>query len=251
MDVVEFQKKLKEICELAQAGGNTLSQAQIREYFSDAELKTEQLVKVLQYLKVQGISVEGADSLGKTQEAAQEKQEPEGTKVPLTQEEKEYLREYLEELAENKAGNRTEEELFQVLADGEASAMAELTNRYLPLAAQMAADMNCAEIHVADLIQEANVGLLMALEEARSAVKNDMWLRMEIRKGIIRAIEEQTQQKFQDECLVAKVEKLESAVKELTDDDGENRFTIDELAVILDMEVEEIRDVLRLTGDDK
>lgn len=39
---------------------------------------------------------------------------------------------------------------------------------------------------------------------------------------------------------VAKVEKLESAVKDLTDDDGENRFTIDELAVILDMNVDEI-----------
>ncbi|MFR3949645.1 MAG: hypothetical protein ACLTZM_22995 [Ruminococcus sp.] len=47
------------------------------------------------------------------------------------------------------------------------------------------------------------------------------------------------------------MEKLENAVKELTDDDGENRFTIDELAVILDMNVDEIRDILRLTGDDK
>ena len=40
-------------------------------------------------------------------------------------------------------------------------------------------------------------------------------------------------------------------MKDLTDDDGENRFTVDELAVILDMEVDEIRDILRLTGDDK
>ena len=41
------------------------------------------------------------------------------------------------------------------------------------------------------------------------------------------------------------------AVKELTDDDDATKFTIDELAVILDMNVDEIRDVLRLTGDDK
>ena len=53
------------------------------------------------------------------------------------------------------------------------------------------------------------------------------------------------------DSLVARVEKLESAVKELTDDDGETRFTLDELAVILDMKTDEIRDVLRLTGDDK
>ena len=50
---------------------------------------------------------------------------------------------------------------------------------------------------------------------------------------------------------MTKVENLESAVKELTDDDDTTKFTIDELAVILDMNVDEIRDVLRLTGDDK
>ena len=72
-----------------------------------------------------------------------------------------------------------------------------------------------------------------------------------IRSGILHAIEEQTQQKFRDDYLVSKVENLESAVKELTDDDDTTKFTIDELAVILDMNVDEIRDVLRLTGDDK
>ena len=93
--------------------------------------------------------------------------------------------------------------------------------------------------------------LLTALSDPETERKDDAWLRLQLRKGIIAAIEEQTQQKFQDDCLVTKVEKLESAVKDLKDDDGENRFTIDELAVILDMNVDEIRDILRLTGDDK
>ena len=40
---------------------------------------------------------------------------------------------------------------------------------------------------------------------------------------------------------------------ELSDDedDARNAFSINELAIILDMDVEEIRDTLRLTGDDK
>ena len=33
--------------------------------------------------------------------------------------------------------------------------------------------------------------------------------------------------------------------------DARNAFSINELAIILDMDVEEIRDTLRLTGDDK
>lgn len=251
MDVVEFQKKLKGICDLAKENGNVLAQAQIREYFAGAELGTDQLLKVLQYLKVQGISIEGEKALEKADADAEKEEKQERVQVPLTQEEKEYLKEYLDGIAQNKGSERTEEELFSELAEGDTLALAELTQRYLPVAAQMAADMNCEEIHLADLIQEANVCLLTALESPEPAAKNDVWLRMEIRKGIISAIGEQTQQKFMDDCLVAKVEKLEAAVKELTDEDGENRFTVDELAVILDMSVEEIRDTLRLTGDDK
>lgn len=246
MDVVEFQEKLKGICELAKKNGNGLTQAQIREYFAGADLDTEQLLKILQYLKVQGISIEGEQA----SEAAEEEKK-ERVQVPLTQEEKEYLKAYLDGLAESGAGSRTEEALFAALEKGDALALAELTQRYLPVAARMAADMNCEEISLADLIQEANVCLLTALENREQTLKSDIWLRTEIRKGIILAIEEQTQQKFRDDCLVAKVEKLEAAVQELTDEDGENRFTVDELAVILDMSVEEIRDTLRLTGDDK
>lgn len=41
----------------------------------------------------------------------------------------------------------------------------------------------------------------------------------EVRKGLIRVLEEQTQRKFADNSLVARVEKLESAVRELNDDE--------------------------------
>ncbi|MFR5150636.1 MAG: hypothetical protein ACLTER_14760 [Ruminococcus sp.] len=103
--------------------------------------------------------------------------------------------------------------LFENLADGDAIAEAALTSIYLPVAANMAADMNCTEIQLADLIQEANVVLLTALSDPETERKDDAWLRLQLRKGIIAAIEEQTQKKFQDDCLVAKVEKLENAVE--------------------------------------
>ena len=118
--------------------------------------------------------------------------------------------------------------------------------------------MNCEEIFIADLIQEANISLLMALgeeepEEEEPEEKDEKWLLGRIRCGIRHAIEEQTQRKFEDDYLVAKVEKLEAAVRELTEDeeDESSKFSVEELAIILDMDEEEIRDVLRLTGDDK
>ena len=252
MDVVQFQEKLRNICELGKQNGNMLTHEQIREHFASTDLETSQMLKVLQYLKLQGIMIEGDTVPVETEKVGEMEPESKGTSTPLTSEEEAYLKDYLAEVSNGKeVSPEMLHTLFENLADGDAIAEAALTSIYLPVAANMAADMNCTEIQLADLIQEANVVLLTALSDPETERKDDAWLRLQLRKGIIAAIEEQTQQKFQDECLVTKVEKLESAVKDLTDDDGENRFTIDELAVILDMNVDEIRDILRLTGDDK
>lgn len=252
MDVIQFQEKLRNICELGKQNGNMLTHEQIREHFASTDLETSQMLKVLQYLKLQGIMIEGDTVPVETEEVGETEPESKGTSTPLTSEEEAYLKDYLAEVSNGKeVSPEMLHTLFENLADGDAIAEATLTSIYLPVAANMAADMNCTEIQLADLIQEANVVLLTALSDPETERKDDAWLRLQLRKGIIAAIEEQTQQKFQDDCLVTKVEKLESAVRDLTDDDGENRFTIDELAVILDMNVDEIRDILRLTGDDK
>ena len=203
-------------------------------------------------MTLQGCLSAGATAAVETVEGGETDPESKGSSTPLTSEEEAYLKDYLAEVSNGKeVSPEMLHTLFENLADGDAIAEAALTSIYLPVAANMAADMNCTEIQLADLIQEANVVLLTALSDPETERKDDAWLRLQLRKGIIAAIEEQTQQKFRDDCLVTKVEKLESAVKDLTDDDGENRFTIDELAVILDMNVDEIRDILRLTGDDK
>lgn len=280
MDIAKFQEMLNGICALAGQNQNLLTMEQVRTYFADAALTKEQLLKVLQYLKLKGIEIEGATAAA-MQEPADEQEETAGEdakeqRVPLTPEEETYLREYLAGLSEQKPGGRSPEELFAALASGEELARAELVQRYLPTAAELAAEKNCAEILLPDLIQEANISLLTALEEANACgaedfraenakadeskhtgtevgSMNEEWLLEKIRQGIDEAIALQTERKFADDCLVAKVEKLEAAVRDLSEDDGsgETKFSVEELAIILDMDGDEIRDVLRLTGDDK
>lgn len=254
MDIQKFQQKLTEVCELGEKNGKVLKPEQIKECFGELDLDKSQLIKILQYLKLKGISIEGAEAIAAAhQEETEATSEQEETKVPLTPEEEAYLKEYLEGLDEQAQGERGAEELFALLSQGDALAQAELSQKYLRSAAEMAVEMNCEEIFIADLIQEANISLLMALGEEEPAQKDETWLLGRIHAGIRNAIEEQTQRKFEDDYLVAKVEKLESAVRELTEDeDDENsKFSVEELAIILDMDEEEIRDVLRLTGDDK
>ena len=248
MDIKLFQQKLNEICTIAEENGKQLSQQQIREHFDESDLSTSQLVKILQYLKLKGITIEGAEEAASATAAANtssesgSEEELPGSRAALTAEEQAYLSDYMESFSP---------EGLQAFAKGDTAAEGVLTQFYMAQAAQMAAELNCEEIYLADLIQEANLALLAALKETEPQQKNDAWMRGRIRSGILHAIEEQTQQKFRDDYLVSKVENLESAVKELTDDDDTTKFTIDELAVILDMNVDEIRDVLRLTGDDK
>ena len=46
-----------------------------------------------------------------------------------------------------------------------------------------------------------------------------------------------------------KVRRLEAAVRELTEENEEKKFSVEELSILLDMDIDEIRDILRLTGD--
>ena len=227
MNVQEFQNKLKEVQEIARQHGNALNAAEIRQVFEECDLDKSQLLGVLKYLTSQGILIEGLE----------------------TAEEEAYLKNYLEELPV--VDEVDADSVFEALAAGDQRALQTLTSYYMKTAADMAVEMNIEEMQLADLIQEANLCLIQALGTAGDECRDEKWLLSEMRKGIQLVLEEQTQRKFEDDSLVARVEKLEHAVRDLNDgEDEKNAFTIDELAIILDMKVDEIRDILRLTGDD-
>lgn len=247
MEIAEFKKKLEEICALASNNNKVISAEKLKETLQGIDLDKGQLVRLLQYLTQQGITVEGVDvSTGNTgTDSIQEERKA----APLTQEEKEYLKQYKQDLAMFVPNEKTTEELFAQLLEGNEDAKAELASRYFIKTAELAAELNCEEIFLADLIQEANVSLLAALDSGKERLLNEERLCQLIQEGIGKAISQQEQTKFQDDCLVAKVQKLESAVRDLSEDDGETKFTVNELAIILDMDVEEIQDILRLTGD--
>ena len=177
MDIQKFQQKLTEVCELGEKNGKVLKPEQIKECFGELDLDKSQLIKILQYLKLKGISIEGAEEISAaSQTGPEEVSEEKEEKVPLTAEEEAYLKEYLEGLEEQEQGERSAEELFELLSKGDALAQAELSQKYLHAAAEMAVEMNCEEIFIADLIQEANISLLMALGEEEPEEKDEKWL---------------------------------------------------------------------------
>ena len=167
--------------------------------------------------------------------------------VPLTAEEEEYLSEYLETFGEIDDFDR--EQLFLALRAGE-DVKERILKSYQREVVEIARELHSREIFFGDLLQEGNMGLLMALEQAAAQEEIHTWLMSEIRSTIRLFMEEQSQQKKEDDILVEKVRNLEAKVKELTEDE-DVKYSVEELAAFLDMDVEEMESVLRLTGDDK
>lgn len=246
MEVKEFQKKLGELLKIAGEQERKMTADQIREFFRESPLEDARLSMICGYLSSQGVTVEGYT--GVNQETVCEEEEPEQT-VPLTEEEEAYLKAYQESLP----GERSSEEkaaLLKALGEGKEWAVAELAQAYLPEIIDVCKRRHAAEVFVGDMLQEVSVSFLDALTSSLGTARDDAWICREIEKGAEAALEAENQQKFQDDYLVTKVRNLEAAVKELTED-GESKFSIQELSILLDMDEEEIRDVLRLTGDDK
>lgn len=144
--------------------------------------------------------------------------------APLTAEEKDYLHEYEKSLKEPGEGTPLENYMWDVIS--------------------LAKELRHEEMFVGDLIAEGNLCLMTALEECQR--REDVLAA--VRAGMKKALEEQTRQKYQDDFLVEKVRHLEEAIRNLAEG-VEEKSSIEELSVYLDMEEEEIRAVLSLTGD--
>ena len=237
MDVKSFQEKLARMVSVAKEQGNQISLTQIREFMGENQLDEGQLEKVLVYFKSLNISCEGEADIVKAD--------------PLSAEEEQYLREYeksLEGVAS--AGQEEFRKLCQAMDRGEEQAAGRIAELFLPRVIQIATGLHRKDYFLGDMIQEGNMALMAALQAWHPEGDPERWLEKQVRQGLLETLRMKEQQNYQDEALVEKVRKLEAAVRELSEE-GEKKFSLEELAVLLDMDVDEIRDVLRLTGDDQ
>ena len=223
---IEYQDRTGSLFSLAEQQHMILRPEQIKSAFEGKDIGTDQMLAILRQLHEKGITV-ASDTNG--EESGAEESMKAGTPVPLSESDREYLRQYLSGLEEQQANDP-------------------LVTRYMITATKIAAEMNCAEVPLPDLIQEANMALFASAGEA--GLKDDpVWAAQVIRKGIQKAVLSAVEEKSRDDSIVARVTRFEQAVRDVNDTDGEN-FSVAELAILLDMTVDEIRDILRLTGNE-
>lgn len=251
-----FREMLSEIKALADRKGNVLTQKEIKDFFANAHLEEAQFVLIYEYLHSQKIKVEGfvpLDDAGQkaeakgAQEAGKTAETENGADVP------DFLGMYLEEVEALQPFTEAEEyRLFEEAVRGSRTAKNRLAEQYLKMVYELSVTYVGTQILQEDLIQEGNMGLLMFLEtmerqESLEAYREQLFCA--VQSAMEAAIETTQDTREMDEEIAGRVNHLNEAVLNLEKDLG-HKVSVEELSIYLEMPAEEIRDVLRMAGDE-
>ena len=219
---LEFREKLAGILALCASQNNITDKTTVEEYFAEDNLSKEQMELVFDYLLSQKVIVKGYVKAGGSIKNAEK---PEDV-VRYTQEEQDYLNLYEQDLKGLREGDPLKE--------------------LLPALLSMAKEMHRTDIYIGDLVQEGNMGLMLAMEEH----EGDMEALLSMAKESMQALlESQEETKKQDNRMVEKVNDLDEQIKKLSEEMG-RKVSVDELEEFLDITEDEISDILKLAGEE-
>ena len=241
MDRAEFLKKLSNLVEIAKEQDSQITIDEVKTFFEKEELTEEQMELVFDYLLSQKVVVKGYLKIN---------EESEEEKISLTEAEEAYLKEYLEDLKAFKSEADGERQaLFVELVNGNHDVRDRLIEIYLKEIVDVAKEMYHEAIFIGDLIQEGTVALIMGLEMIQTVDGAHEAMVSQIKAGMQALIEETTELSNRDKKMVEKVSLLDESITNLTEELG-RKVSIDELALYMGMEEEEILDILKLTGEE-
>lgn len=241
----DFLEAVRELLKIAQTGGNHLSMEDINRYFSDMRLEAKQMDYICRYLESQKIYIENRV----------ERSWDEGVDDPVEIKEdpldKEMVGIYEKET--QKASSLTGEQeklIVRKLINGDEQARNLLIEANLSFAMKLAKEYLGQGLLHSDLIQEANIGLMMAVNEYEPELHGDFGIYKEkmIRDYILSAIAEYSQS-------TRSAQKMASRVNELNDiatafaKEYEREAKPSELARRMGITEEEVRELMKVSLD--
>lgn len=174
------------------------------------------------------------------------KVEKEKTEKLETDPEIELLKIYLNDLKYlPPVGELLKKELMQKASNGDREASKQLAEIYLMQAVSLAAKYRGRGVGLADLIQEANVGLMEAMLEEQITEESIL---ASIENALEHAVAEESRESDIGEQIAARLNILSDAAKELADRHGKEP-TAEELAEYLHMTVDEVKRYMKLSLD--
>lgn len=264
-----FREMLSEIKALADSRDNRLTTAEIDAFFSNAHLEKEQLEMVYEYLAGQKIEVAGyqaerenrfSDASPEEKKEASRRNAKEGgsdsCRAKGSQKDGDALTSlelYLEEMEQiGKPGEKEEFRLFSLAAAGDGEAKHRLVETYLPMVCEFAGEYEGEDCLAEDLIQEGNMGLLLAvdsIEPQESLAAYRACLMNAVNQFMQDSIRAQKDVREMGDGIARRVNHLNEAIQNL-EEDLEHKVSVDELSAYLEMPAEEIRDILKMAGDE-
>ncbi len=245
-----FVRKLAGIDTFAAEKDGVLTETEIRQYFDGVTLSPEQWEMVYTYLQTKRIHIAGRKQNPQIVLRPEDMSDPSDAPAP---DDDEVLQMYLEDLKGiAPAADGEERHLFRLVQEGDQNAVKRLSELYLYTVMAIAKEYAKGTLPIGDLIQEGNLGLLTGismLSERPEGTSEGDYLVGSIRESIELYVLEQGDQSEIGKKAAQKADKMLENVKRL-EEELEHKVTKEELSAFMEIPVEEIDEVIRLSGKD-
>ena len=264
-NIAKFGEKLKQLVAHGKKNKSILELQEINDFFSDMELDAEQMEKVYEYLEANHIDVLRVSGDG---DGIEELDDVDDSDIVLTDEDdvdmekidlsvpdgisiEDPVRMYLKEIGKVPLLSADEEvELAKRMAEGDEDAKKRLAEANLRLVVSIAKRYVGRGMLFLDLIQEGNLGLIKAVEkfDYHKGFKFSTYSTWWIRQAITRAIADQARTIRIPVHMVETINKLIRVSRQLLQE-LEREPTPEEIAAELDMPVERVREILKISQE--
>ncbi|WP_343220556.1 RNA polymerase sigma factor RpoD [Pilosibacter fragilis] len=257
-----FEEKLSKLLELAKSKKNVLDEKEVLDAFAGDELTPEKLDRIYDFLDKKHVDVlkmSNDDDMDPDLFSEDEDADPEDDidvehidlSVPEGIGVDDPVRMYLKEIGKVPLLSPDEEiELAKKIELGDEEAKKKLAESNLRLVVSIAKRYAGRGMQLLDLIQEGNLGLIKAVEkfDYRKGYKFSTYATWWIRQAITRAIADQARTIRIPVHMVETINRLVRTQRQLVQKLG-REATPEELAKELDMPVERVREIMKISQD--
>ena len=252
-----YQEKVRTLIENGKSKG-FLTYGEINEQLGELELNSDRLEAVLENLEAMNITVINA----KEQEKLEDGEDGEESMMDLTDDEESLESDPFEEMVETNDSTRMylkeigkiplltpdeELEVAKLAAEGDEKARQKLCNANLRLVVHIAKKYQGRGLHLLDLIQEGNLGLLKAIEkfEYEKGFKFSTYATWWIRQSITRSIADRARTIRIPVHMVESANKMIRLSREFLQKYGRDP-SAEEIAEMMEIPVAKARDLITL-----
>ena len=257
-----FEEKLSKLLELAKSKKNVLDEKEVLDAFAGEELTPEKLDRIYDFLDKKHVDIlkmSNDDDMDPDLFSEDEDADPEDDidvehidlSVPEGIGVDDPVRMYLKEIGKVPLLSPDEEiELAKKIELGDEEAKKKLAESNLRLVVSIAKRYAGRGMQLLDLIQEGNLGLIKAVEkfDYRKGYKFSTYATWWIRQAITRAIADQARTIRIPVHMVETINRLVRTQRQLVQKLG-REATPEELAKELDMPVERVREIMKISQD--